>query len=85
MSKGLTDFIARVRKGKRGKPLEGVKVFDLDVVACPTWDEKERLEGKGVLPIHVDELEAFANSNLAPDSKGSKRTNGKERDSHPRS
>jgi hypothetical protein len=64
MTGTLTDFIKRVRKGKRGKTLEGTQVFNLDVVVCPTWEEKERLEGKGVLPIYVDELEAFANSKL---------------------
>jgi len=53
----------------RGKPLEGATFCGLQVVVCPTWEEREKLTGKGVFPMQADELEAMLLSGLTRDQK----------------
>jgi hypothetical protein len=54
----------------RAQKLEGVFFNNLQMVICPTWEEKERLEGQGVFPLHADEAELYAVSeHLTRDDK----------------
>lgn len=55
---------------KRAQPVPGRFYRGMQIVVCPTWEEKEKLEGKGVLALHADELEIIATSgDLAGEEK----------------
>jgi len=55
---------------ERAKPLEGALYAGKQIVVCPTWEEKDKLEGKGVFPLHADEMKAMVLSSLSKDEKG---------------
>lgn len=55
----MLEFLEHVRsRCKRAQSL-GRSYKDMQIVVAPSWEEKERLEGKGVLVLHVDEAELF--------------------------
>lgn len=53
----------RIRRRKRGYPT-GREIGGMPLVICPSWEEVQKLEGQGVLPVHVDEAETMARSTL---------------------
>lgn len=64
------EFCEHVRsRCLRGKPLQGAIFREKQMVVCPTWEEKEKLAGMGVFPIHADELELMVTNKLAEDEK----------------
>ena len=61
----VPSFCEYVRtKCTRGKPLEGKSFREKQIVVCPTWEEKQKLAGMGVFPIHADELQLLVTNKL---------------------
>ena len=66
----VVEFCRHVKaKCTRAKPLEGAFFHGKQIVVCPTWEEKEKLEGKGVFPLHADELEGMVSSLMNKEEK----------------
>jgi hypothetical protein len=67
----IVQFCQHVRsRCKWAQLVEGKFYRDMQMIACPSWEEKEKLEGKGVMALHVDELELFATDpRLSPKDK----------------